>query len=202
MALRTGHGRGAGSPRVEVLPPDELPAGVPAPAGEPLPPPPAVERTASGRVVAGEGARELARRGGLAKAAKAKQLRSLEGLGIRGAAPEWLAPYLSDALEFVAHELARLAQTVGGGTCGASPASMVQTAALQQAASRAAFASGDLKLGSKLGNDARQNLLAAHELCAREAVARRETQRRGQHNPLEAAFGGEPGSGRSPSSGG
>lgn len=31
MALRTGHGNGAGVPRVEVLPVDELPAGVQAP---------------------------------------------------------------------------------------------------------------------------------------------------------------------------
>ncbi len=29
MALRSGHGTGAGVPRVEVLPADELPAGVP-----------------------------------------------------------------------------------------------------------------------------------------------------------------------------
>ncbi len=30
MALRNGHGNGAGQPRVEVLPPDELPLGVQA----------------------------------------------------------------------------------------------------------------------------------------------------------------------------
>jgi hypothetical protein len=29
MALRAGHGNGAGSPRVEVLPADELPVGTP-----------------------------------------------------------------------------------------------------------------------------------------------------------------------------
>jgi hypothetical protein len=33
MALRTGHGNGAGVPRIEVLPVDELPAGVPGNAG-------------------------------------------------------------------------------------------------------------------------------------------------------------------------
>jgi hypothetical protein len=122
--------------------------------------------------VAGQGARELARKGGFAKAAKARQLRALEGLGIRGATPDWLAPYLTDALAFAANEVERLATHVGGGTCGAAPSSMVQTAALQQAASRAAFARGELKLGSQLGNDSRQNLLAAHELCAKEATAR------------------------------
>jgi hypothetical protein len=33
MALRTGHGKGAGAPRIEVLPVDELPAGVSAGIG-------------------------------------------------------------------------------------------------------------------------------------------------------------------------
>ena len=31
MALRAGHGAGGGQPRIEVLPPDELPAPVPSP---------------------------------------------------------------------------------------------------------------------------------------------------------------------------
>lgn len=56
---------------------------------------------------------------------------------------------------------------------------MVQTAALQLAGSRAAFEKGDLKLGSQLGNDSRQNLLAAHEIAAREAEARSSTRRGG-----------------------
>lgn len=179
MALRAGHGNGTGSPRIEVSPADELPRGVPAPAREPEPAAAPVPRGPSGRLQAGQAARELARRGGLAKAAKARQLRALEGLGIRGTTPEWLAPYLNDALAFAASEVERLAQNVGGGVCGAAPASMVQTAALQQAGSRAAFARGELKLGSSLGNDSRQNLLAAHELCAREAEARPKAR-----NPL------------------
>ena len=85
--------------------------------------------------------------------------------------PAALRPYLADAEAFAAAEVTRLAQTVGGGHCGAAPASMVQSAALQLAASRAAFASGDFDRGSKLANDSRQNLLAAHELCAKEAKA-------------------------------
>ena len=35
MTLRSGHGRGAGAPRVEVLPGDELPAASPAIAPQP-----------------------------------------------------------------------------------------------------------------------------------------------------------------------
>ena len=174
MALRTGHGNGKGSPRIEVLPVDELPAGIPAPASEPTQAPPPAERDAAGRLLAGHTARELARRGGHARAAKARQLKALQGLGVRGT-PEWLGPYLTDALAFAAAEVARLAQNVGGGLCGAAPSSMVQTAALQLAASRAAFSKGDLKMGSQLGNDSRQNLLAAHELCAKEALKRPKT---------------------------
>jgi len=34
VALRNGHGAGKGTPRIEVLPIDELPVGVPAPQRE------------------------------------------------------------------------------------------------------------------------------------------------------------------------
>jgi hypothetical protein len=59
---------------------------------------------------------------------------------------------------------------------------MVASAALQLAWSRylsdLSAASGDPELAvtaSRLANDSRQNLLAAHELCAREAQARPRT---------------------------
>ncbi len=50
MALRTGHGNGAGVPR-DVLPADELPAGVPGPRRRAV----GAERRADGRLIAGEG---------------------------------------------------------------------------------------------------------------------------------------------------
>ena len=72
-----------------------------------------------------------------------------------------------------------LAQNVGGGMCGTGPASIVATAAWQLAASRFLFDMGaaqsdpDLLLqGSRLADASRQNLLAAHELCAKEAKSR------------------------------
>jgi len=49
---------------------------------------------------------------------------------------------------------------------------MVASAALQLAASRWAFDRGEFELGSRLANDSRQNLAAAHEYCAKEARAR------------------------------
>lgn len=176
MTLRTGHGRGRGQPRIEVLPPDELPAGVPAPTGgaaaattDALA---LIERTPTGQVADSASAVSLGRRGGLAKAARERGLRALTALGLRGTPPEQLAPYLADAEAFAVHEIARLAAAVGGGECGPTPASIVQSAALALAASRAAYAAGDSAAGSRLANDSRQNLLAAHELCAREALAR------------------------------
>src|SRR4051812_11251993 len=152
---------------------DELPRGVPAPAPSADPAKPTTSRGSFGAVQAGtEEARALARKGALARWAKARQLRALEGLGLRGAAPAALSPYLEDAEQFAKRETERLAVTVGGGVCEGAPASMIQSAALQLAGSRAAFASGDTALGSRLANDSRQNLLAAFELCSREAAAR------------------------------
>ena len=49
MTLRSGHGNGRGTPRIEVLPADELPVGVRAPEQAI----PAGERTPDGRFVKG-----------------------------------------------------------------------------------------------------------------------------------------------------
>jgi hypothetical protein len=90
------------------------------------------------------------------------------------------APYKRAAADFRRAQVRSLARTVGGGHCGPGPASMVASAAWQLAASRFLFdaASGNvdrLVVASRLANDSRQNLLAAHELCAREAQARPAT---------------------------
>ena len=67
----------------------------------------------------------------------------------------------------------------GGGEVGPGPASVVSTAALQMAASRwladEGARTGSAKMlldASRLADSSRQNLLAAHELAAREAAAR------------------------------
>jgi hypothetical protein len=173
VALRSGHGNGRGMPRVEVLPVDELPRGVPGPA---------VRTTSAAATEASKALRttgdpvaasELGRLGGLAKAARDRGLRVLEGLGLKGTPPELLAPYLADAEAFAVHETARLAAEVGGGACSPTVGSMIQTAALALAASRACYALGDFVAGSRLGNDSRQNLMAAFEICAREGAARK-----------------------------
>jgi len=170
MALRNGHGNGTGQPRIEVLPVDELPAGIPD-SYRSEHPPPAGER---GRFAPGN---HLAALGGKAKAGSTRLARRLGIVDLPGTAP--FAPYKRAASAFRRFHVARLAASVGGGQCGPAPASVVATAAWQLAASRYLFdlvASGELgpdalKLASQLGNDSRQNLLASHELCAREAKA-------------------------------
>jgi len=169
---------GQNSIRVEAPRPDELPDGVAAQAAPCTPPEAAQVRRAGGRIAEHSLAVELGRRGGLARVARERKLRALETLGLRaveGADLTQAAPFLADGEAFAQHEIARLAQTAGGGHCGAGPASMVQTAALQLAASRFLFSTGDreqIALASRLGDASRQNLAMAYELCCKEAKAR------------------------------
>jgi len=165
MALRSGHGTGAGAPRIEVLPPDELPKGV---QGEALAEHRS-ERDSSGRFK--RGARTAQSAGGSSSRDMTRLARRLV-LG-EVVADERFKPFVKAARAFRAHHVTELARSVGGGHCGTAPCSIIASAALQLAASRFAFeVLGDIELGSKLANDSRQNLLAAHELCAREAKAR------------------------------
>ena len=170
MTLRTGHGTGAGVPRVEVLPADELPVGVPADARAESP----TDRGEGGRFAPGN---TLAVRGGQARKGKT---RLADRLGLRKL-PEGadFAPYKASAVSFRRSQCATLSATVGGGMCGPAPSSFVASAALQLAWSRyfsdRAALEGDADLAlvaSRLADASRQNLLAAHELCAKEAAAR------------------------------
>ena len=172
MSLRTGHGAGAGVPRIEVLPPDEQPQPIAA-IPEPLS---GVDRRQNGTVSTSEAARVLGARGGRVKAKRVALARSLALGGVDEM--EAFAPYRRAASAFRRHHCASLAKQAGG-ECGAAPSSMIASAALQLAASRFLFdrgaQTGDpalLKTASQLSNDSRQNLLAAYELAQREAAAR------------------------------
>src|SRR4051812_24024968 len=108
MALRAAHGSGKANTthRIEVLPVDELPAGVPAPAR------PAAARDASGRLLPGAGTSALARKG--AKALhESRQLAALLGLW---EPPEGhaFAPYARLGREWRDAHMAQLSATVGG----------------------------------------------------------------------------------------
>jgi hypothetical protein len=189
MALRTGHGNGAGVPRIEVLPADEQPVGVPAPSGEARPAEPAGARRSNGTVADRSLARELGARGGRKRAEMARQLRALRGLGLHGEPPEALRPYLVDADEYAVAEVARLARECGGGTCPQNAAALVQQAALAMAGSRAAYAAGDTVTGARLGAEVRSSLLGARELTVKEAQSR---PRESGLNRLRREIGGKP----------
>jgi hypothetical protein len=170
MTIRTGHGSGAGVPRVEVLPADELPVGVPVDAGPDSP----SDRGEGGRFAPGNA---LARVGGRSRAGKTRLADRL-GLAVL---PDGSAftPYRASAVSFRRAQCASLAASVGGGVCGPAPSSIVASAALALAWSRylsdVAAEAGDAELAARaarLGETSRQHLLAAHELCAREAAAR------------------------------
>ena len=174
MTLRKGHGNGKGVPRIEVLPADELPAGVPAtPSQVPT-------RDAAGRLRSGPGTSELARRAAKAKH-EAARLRQLLGLKEFDEDHPYYR-YHRLAQQWRDEHMAELSATVGGGRIGPGPASIVSSAALQMAASRY-FADLGADLGdpktllesSRLADASRQNLLAAHELAAKEAAARPKT---------------------------
>jgi hypothetical protein len=164
MTLRNGHGNGGGVPRIEVLPANELPAGVPGDARGESP----TDRGEGGRFAEGNG---LAADGGHARAGHTRLARKV-ALGDSFADPRF-DPYARAARAFRRAHVTTLARSVGGGHCGPGPASIVASAALQLAGSRFAFeVLADMALGSRLADSSRQNLLAAHELCAREAAAR------------------------------
>jgi hypothetical protein len=167
MTVQRSHGR----PYPLVAPLDELPVGRPAPAR------PAAHRDGSGRFQAGPGTSALARKAGKA-AHESRQLAQLLGLQTLDETHPY-APYARLAREWRDGHMATLAATVGGGEVGPGPASIVSSAALQLAASRwladRGAETGDAKAlldASRLADASRQNLLAAHELAAREAEAR------------------------------
>jgi hypothetical protein len=171
MALRTGHGNGAGTPRVETLPADELPAGVQAPPQASA----RGERRPDGTFA--PGARTVQSAGGLATRGKSRLTARLGLANLPDGSA--FAPYRRAAATFRRVQCAELALTVGGGVCGPGPSSVVASAALALAWSRylsdQAAATGDAELAmrsARLGETSRQHLLAAHELCAREAMSR------------------------------
>ncbi len=172
MAFRRSSTIGRMPVHVESPRADELPAGVRAPARL------AAERDPDGRLLPGPGTSELARTA--AKAAhESRQLGQLLGLW---APPEGhpYAPYARLAREWRDAHISQLSATVGGGSVGPGPASIISSSALQMAASRWLSDQGaehgdarSLLDASRLADASRQGLLAAHELCAREAEARK-----------------------------
>lgn len=148
------------------------------PAGLPAPPRPPVDRDEAGRFRPGAGTQAMARKGAQARS-EAQQLAKL--LSLRDVDENHpYAPYARLAREFRDDHLTQLAATVGGGTVGPGPASIVSSAALQLAASRylsdLGAQTGDVEMllsASRLADASRANVVSASDLCAREARSAR-----------------------------
>jgi hypothetical protein len=175
VSIRSAHGRARelGAIAVVETPPiDELPAGLPEPSAPPQP-----ARNALGRYQAGHPATRAAARA--AGRAKRDRTALAHTLGVTSSDPEW-SRFLRQAEAFRRAQVRLLAGSVGGGQCGPAPAALVANAALALAGSRLAYTRGDLMLGARLASEVRQHLLGAHDLCAKEALARPRA------NPIEA----------------
>jgi hypothetical protein len=160
MTLRTGHGNGAGTPHIEVLPADELPAPVP-PESEPVAEPaePAdtlpVARRLDGTYADKEGAKLAGSLAGkrswavrcakreakvVEEAERARQqaaralLCTALGLATLDASAEF-APYRAAGDAWVAEHLVELAGQAGG-VVGPGASSIIASAGVQLAASR------------------------------------------------------------------
>lgn len=191
-----GHGKGSGTPKIELGKIEDGPVGIPAPVPEEGGP---IERHADGRFASGDAAREAARRGGLAKAANnvhrwARSLgmgRLLQGLE----AEDRLVPFTKDADAWYRAQVQHVASVVGGGVCSPGVCSIIRTSAWERCFSAFLFEAGAMRafawdrddrrtnqkvlprtdlllVASRLGDSSRQNLLAAHSLAALEARSR------------------------------
>jgi hypothetical protein len=173
---RTGHGDGAGTPHIEV-PTDGMPAPVAAPPAAPSVP---LAFRQDGRIADTLTAKELGRRGGIAKASK---LRLVDASGLaRIADDSAFKSYANAAKDLTAHHLAELVNVSGGHAPTSASSTMVASGALQLAGSRYAFdqfaATADpswLKLGSQLADASRQNFLAAYSHAVLIAKAREDS---------------------------
>ena len=166
MTLRKGHGNGAGSPRIEVLPPDELPPASPS------------KTVRSGRDARGRFAAENTEaRSGIVRPGP-------RGFSAALKIDPVYAPFERWGRRYASHRRRELAEAHGG-ELSAGASGLIESAGAQIAASRflqaKASETGDadlFKRASALANDARQNELAAWELAAREGKAREERDER------------------------
>ncbi len=158
MSWRTGHGAGKGGPRIEVMPPDELPSAMGSLTDRP-------DRTPDGRFAPGNGA------------ARARRVRPGALGGVEAAAAPF-EPFRRWGRRYSAHRRAELARAHGG-SISAGVGAIIESAALALATSRYLASVGAqtldadaMKRAADLGSLARQHELAAWELAAREAKVR------------------------------
>lgn len=207
--IRKGHGKGAGTPHVEVPPADELTAGVAAPTVTPAP-------RNKGKFTS-ESARQAGRLGGLAKARR-DPMQAAKSLGLGRHLTQFpedarITPFINAAERWMRQELEGLARDVGGGHLSAGVVSIVQGAAWKKCFAefyfdlntRAQFmwtveeakvmTAGERKMllrantdlvstAARLAEGYRQDMLAAHALAKVEAEARKAAR---AHEPYDVS---------------
>jgi hypothetical protein len=169
MALRKGHGTGKGTPRIEVLPADELPDPVPV-EPEKLP------RRSDGTIMDSVTAKELGARGGLAKAQKKKLL---QGMGLAHLQEENLFKPYYRAAEAWLDAIVQIYAAMCGGALGPGPSALLGNAAIALAFSRyltdrAVAEQNELhaRQAIRYWDAMKQQKLAAYELGVKEAKMR------------------------------
>lgn len=166
MTLRTGHGNGAGSPRVEVLPPNEQPQ---------------AQADGSAPLISGRDPVTKRLRTSEAARALAKLPRRSRFIPRKLNVDPRFKPHNARRLEWQRKRLVEL--STAHGHAGHGVGAMVNAAAWLYAggefAAELAAETGDLelfKVAATLTSTARQNDLAAWELSAREAKGRVDTE--------------------------
>lgn len=185
MALRKGHGKGKGSPRIEVLPADELPAPIPVQ-------PEQLERRPDGTIATSEAAKALGARGGLAKAQKKKLL---QGMGLVHMTEEnAFHPYYR-AAEAWLEATTQIYAAMCGGMIGPGPSAALGNAAIALAMSRylsdKAFAEQNelhVRQATRYWDAMKQQTLVAYELGVKEAKMRAELAQHNAEDVFEAAL--------------
>jgi hypothetical protein len=185
MTLRKGHGTGAGVPRIEVLPADELP--------EPLPAaPPPLARRENGTIADSASAKALGAKGGYAKATKKKLL---QGMGLAHVMDDNVfKPYYAAAQAWLEATI-EIYAAMCGGMVGPGPSALLGNAAIALAFSRyltdKAFSSQDETMARqaiRYWDAMKQQKLAAYELGIREAKMRADLSDEAGLNAFEEAL--------------
>ena len=179
MALRSPHGNatraGNPGPRIEVLPPDELPQ----PLGGAVQEDARIQVRDRGRFVAGV-AGPVQSAGGRARSGRPSLVTSLGISAEFTPSMQAFDNYRRKAASFRRAHTAELA-ALAGGSCGTGPSSMVASAALQLAASRYLYEQATkgtevdvamMREARQQADSSRQNLAMAYELAIREGKAR------------------------------
>lgn len=201
MGLRTRHGNSKRihGPGVVFETPvaDELPLGIAAPpsraeaaaTGAPIGP---LNFRADGSIADRATAVALQRRSTEVRnrqRAEAKKIPALlRGLGLSEVPPGLSAAVYKDALDYAQAQIREYALTIGGGTCGIAPSSIIGTAALQLAASKAAYTAGDFVAASRFGDAHRNSIAVAWDLAAKQAIARQKIEASEPHDALMKAL--------------